>query len=107
MVCFIFVIALAWNPPKNVKPCEVGRKQNPGKLCLEEGSVFCQLLWLPEHQMQDEVWGGFWGHRAEKASSAGLTRCPDHERQDRTLCEEAGEGMEERSWKLSSLTNDQ
>lgn len=55
-----------------------------------------QLLWLPEHQMQDEVWGGFWGHRAEKASSAGLTRCPDHERQDRTLCEEAGEGMEER-----------
>lgn len=39
--CFIFVIALAWNPPKNVKPCEVGRKQNPGKLCLEEGSVFC------------------------------------------------------------------
>lgn len=36
-----FVIALAWNPPKSIKPCEVGKKQNPGKLCLGEGSAVC------------------------------------------------------------------
>ena len=54
-----------------------------------------QLLWLPEHRVQGEVWG-FWEHRGEKHSGAGLTRCPVCERQDSTLCEEAGEGMEGR-----------
>lgn len=38
-------------------------------------SLVCpaQLLWLPpEHWVQGEVWGGFWGHRAEKPAVLAL-----------------------------------
>ena len=53
-----------------------------------------QLLWLPEHQVRGKVWVDSEDTGVRSTAVPALPAVC--ERQDRTLCEEAGEGTEGR-----------